>query len=519
MTERPILACVLDERRLHHHRPRLAELLAECDDLSSTPRKMITLPRAVVVALLIRAALAAPAGAATTTTTTISPSASRFYITGAGYGHGVGMSQYGAAGFALHGYTYGQILSHYYSGTTLGTLEPGRTLTVLLNENAATFHGASAIVGFPKKLIPNFSYRVIPHGSKLRIIRGAHVVGTFAPPVTVRGMAGAPLTLVGQGTYDGTFVFRPNGKGGVMTVNSVSLGAYVRGVVPSEMPSSWPAQALEAQAVAARTYAITAPAANADFDLYDDTRSQVYGGVGAEKATANAAVAATSEKVVEYDGHPVTTYFFASSGGHTESIQNVWYNFAPEPWLRGVPDPYDDSYRNPYYHWTDSYTLVAAAQKVRDLYKGALEGIKITETGASPRVVRAVVAGTDGSSTVTGTQLQRLFGTRSTYVSFTTLAEKGERTRTASPPESRAATKPASKAAKKVTIHLSVQGTVYPATRGLTVTAQRWAGGGWRSVARARLTTTGTYTILVKTPGTYRVGYEGLDGPNVKVPY
>jgi hypothetical protein len=129
------------------------------------------------------------------------------------------------------------------------------------------------------------------------------------------------------------------------------------------------------------------------------------------------------------------------------------------------------------------------------------------------------VAGTDGSSTVTGTQLQRLFGTRSTYVSFTTLAEKGERTRTTSPPESRAATKPASKAAKKVTIHLSVQGTVYPATRGLTVTAQRWAGGGWRSVARARLTTTGTYTILVKTPGTYRVGYEGLDGPNVKVPY
>jgi stage II sporulation protein D len=523
---------------------------------------MTATPRAVVAALLLCAALVAPVGATTTTTTTTSASASQLYISGAGFGHGVGMSQYGAAGFALHGYTYEQILSHYYSATTLGKVNPMRTVTVLLHEGAATFSGASAIVGYPKKLLPNSSYRVIPHGSKLRIIRGAHIVGTFAQPVIVHDKGGlhgtgAPLTLLGQGAYDGVFIFRLDGTGGVMTVNSVPLDEYVRGVVTAEMPSNWPAQALEAQAVAARTYAITAGTVAADFDVYDDTRSQMYRGISSQTASGNAAVAATSGKVVEYDGQPVATYFFSSSGGYTESVQNVWYRIAPEPWLHGVPDPYDDSYDNPYYRWTNSYTLVSAEQKVRMLYRGALEGIKITQTGISPRVVHAVVVGTGGASTVTGTQLQQLFGTRSTYMSFTTLTAKGKRTKTVvkttkspatstgatttSTPvktvpttattttstapittttsrESGALTKPASNATKKVTIRLSVLGTVYPAKQGQTVTAQRRAGWGWRSVARARLTSKGSYVITVTTPGTYRVVYEGLDGPNINVP-
>jgi stage II sporulation protein D len=484
---------------------------------------MITLPRAVLVALLACAALSAPAGAATTTTTTVSPGASRFYISGAGYGHGVGMSQYGAAGFALHGYSYGQILAHYYSGTTLGRVAPDRNVTVLLHEGAAIFRGASAIVGSPKKLNPALNYGVFRQGSKLRVMVGHRTVGSFAAPLIVHDKGGlhgtgAPLTLDGQGAYDGVFLFRPNGDHGVMTIDSVGVDDYVRGVVTAEMPSRWPAQALEAQAIAARTYAIAAPPANADFDVYDDTRSQMYTGVDAETASGNAAVAATSGKVVEYGGRPVVTYFFSSSGGHTESVQNVWYNFAPAPWLRGVPDPYDDTFSNPYYHWTSSYTLAAVASKVRNLYKGALEGIKITETGVSPRVVRAQVVGTEGASTVTGFQLERLFGTRSTYMAFTTLDEKGERTKTEVKATKSTVTGVASKAAKKVTIHFSVQGTIYPAKRGVFVTAQLWTGVGWRSVAHSRLAANGSYTILVKLPGTYRVASEGLDGPNVRVP-
>jgi stage II sporulation protein D len=463
--------------------------------------------RAVVFALLALTAVATPANARarTTTTTTSSPVASRFYISGAGFGHGIGMSQYGAAGFALHGFRYQQILAHYYSGTTLGKIKPKQTVTVLLHEGGAVFQNATAIVGSPKKLNPERKYRVIPHGPKLRIFTGKHLLGTFISPVTVHG-GRAPLTLVGQGAYDGAFVLRLDGKGGVMTVNSVPVDDYVRGVVTEEMPSRWPAQALEAQAVAARTYAIAAPAVAPDFDLYDDTRSQMYGPVSKETASGDAAVTATSGTIVEYEGRPAVTYFFASSGGSTESIQNVWYNFAPEPWLRGVPDPYDDSSSNPYYRWMDSYTLTAAEHKLGTLCKGPLEGVKITQVGVSPRVVRALVVGTDGASAVTGIQLQQLFQTRSTYMSFATVTEKGERTKTVvSVP-------------RKVTIQLSVQGTVYPAKRGQTVTAQRYAAAGWRSVSRGHLTARGSYAVVVKAPGTYRVVYEGLDGPNVRVP-
>jgi hypothetical protein len=194
--------------------------------------------------------------------------------------------------------------------------------------------------------------------------------------------------------------------------------------------------------------------------------------------------------------------------------------------------------------------------------------------------------GTDGASAVTGTELQRLFGTRSTYMSFTTLTAKGERvvkttikttvktktprppTKTPRPPTKtttdtstsvptistpttpetttgttsitdttptttpttdttpitpslslrRAITKPVRRVTKNVATHLSVQGTVYPAVQNQSVTAQVDVDGDWRPVARAPLTTKGTYTILVKVPGTYRIVFQGLDGPTVKVP-
>jgi len=499
---------------------------------------MIAVPRAVAAALLACACLAAFAtrsGAATktaanvtartstTTTATSSAPASRFYISGGGFGHGVGMSQYGAAGFALHGYTYERILAHYYSGTTIGKLPPNRTVTVLLHVGAAIFRGASRIVGSTKKLNPALNYGVFVHGSKLRVMVGHRTVGIFPAPLIVHDKGGlhgtgAPLTLNYRAAYDGVFIFHPDGSHGVMTVNSVGVDKYVRGVVTAEMPSGWPTQALEAQAVAARTYAIAAPPANADFDLYDNTRSQMYLGVKSETATGNAAVRATSGKVVEYAGRPAVTYYFSSSGGYTESVQNVWYGLTPRPWLRGVPDPYDDSYGNPYYRWTRSYTLAAASHKVGRLYAGTFMGIKVTQMGVSPRVVRAVVVGTHGAGRATGVELQRLFGTLSTDMSFTTLTEAGERTRTVVKETKGTAKRPASEVTRKVTIRLAVQGTVYPSERGQTVIAQRWEGRSWRSVARSRLTPRGSYAILVKAPGTYRISYQLLDGPNFRVP-
>ena len=122
----------------------------------------------------------------------------------------------------------------------------------------------------------------------------------------------------------------------------VPLERYVRGVVSAEMPSSWPLAALEAQAIASRTYALTAHAGGSRFDVYSDTRSQVYLGVAAETAATNAAVAATAGKIVALRRagrrRPTSS---RAPGAMTESIQNAFLGSQPEPWLRGVADPYD----------------------------------------------------------------------------------------------------------------------------------------------------------------------------------
>jgi stage II sporulation protein D len=374
--------------------------------------------------LAVLAALAAALVCAASATASPGPG---LYITGAGYGHGVGMSQYGAAGYAEHGYSYHQILQKYYAQTTLGKADPDQIVSVLLEPSgAAAFTGAVKILGSDIKLKPTTNYTVLPAGGKVRLRSHGKVVGTFKAPLQVTGVG--PLTLFGTGIYRGSLVFRPSHAGGVMTVNAVPLDAYVQGVVSVEMPSGWPQQALDAQAVAARTYALTERAADSDFDVYDDTRSQVYGGVKAETPTGNAAVAATAGQVVEYDGRPVTTYFFASSGGQTESVQNVFAGNTPEPWLVSEPDPYDDSFGNSHYRWTIDLSLGAAEAKLGKLVDGQLEGIKIVKAGVSPRIVEAQIVGTKGTTTATGTQLRTDFDAPSAWMSFTTVTSQGDKT-------------------------------------------------------------------------------------------
>jgi stage II sporulation protein D len=180
------------------------------------------------------------------------------------------------------------------------------------------------------------------------------------------------------------------------------------------MPSSWPLAALEAQAVASRTYALTAHAGGSKFDVYSDTRSQVYEGVAAETATTNAAVNATKGQIVLYGGAPAATYFFASSGGMTESIENSFLGSQPEPWLQGVLDPYEGKSSD----WKLSMSFASAAAHLRGLLKGSLRGIEVLKRGVSPRIVSALILGSRGTTPVTGTQLAEAFGLQSTWASF-----------------------------------------------------------------------------------------------------
>ena len=199
------------------------------------------------------------------------------FIRGGGYGHGIGMSQYGALGYAEHGKDYRFILGHYYQGTTLGKVDSHQTVRVLLSTGSAAFAGATK--AGTKKLNPSLTYRVIAQadGSLVLLNSAGKKLARFPAPLQATGPG--PLQVAGLGTYRGTLEFRPDGGGGVQTVDALGLDDYVRGVVSYESPSSWPAAALEAQAVAARAYAVTTSVAGNGYTRYPDTRSQMYGGV------------------------------------------------------------------------------------------------------------------------------------------------------------------------------------------------------------------------------------------------
>ncbi|HWD68984.1 MAG TPA: SpoIID/LytB domain-containing protein [Solirubrobacteraceae bacterium] len=516
-----------------------------------------------MAALFSAVVFAAPAGAAT--------SGAGLYLHGAGDGHGVGMSQYGAAGYALRGAGYQEILHDYYTGTTLGHVDPDKVVTVLLRSaGSALFSGATTLRDVKLKLNPVWNYSVVPAaGGRLRIKLGRKSLGVFAPPLQVSGPG--PLKLLGLGDFRGDLIFRPStGGAGVMTVDAVGLDDYVRGVVSAEMPSSWPQQALDAQAVAARTYAITSHPIGADFDVYDTTRSQVYEGVKAETASADAAVAATRGQVVEHAGVPVETLFFASSGGETESVQNV-FPLSPAAWLVGRPDPYDDALNDPYHRWKLSFSLQGAQRRLGRLVDGALVGIKVLARGVSPRIVKAKVVGTKGSVMVTGLQLRNAFGTPSTWMSFTTVSSHGVQTSTTrsvtttlpTPPSTTTTTpdtgtgtgtttngggglirrvdqtrlvraapeggllaefERASSFIQRIfdalripTTSYLVRGRVYPTRPGTRLTVQLHAGDHWRTVASGRIAAGGDYSIHVDGRGQYRVRFDGTTGPVISV--
>jgi stage II sporulation protein D len=438
-------------------------------------------------------------------------------IRGGGYGHGIGMSQYGAYGYALHGMDYGFILHHYYRDTTLGHLDGARTVRVLLGTGSAAFAGA--VRAGTEHLQPGLTYRVVAQADGALVLIGpkGRELGRFPAPLRVTGPG--PLLVAGLGSYRGALEFAPDGSGGVQTVDAVGLDDYVRGVIGVEMSASWPAAALEAQAVAARTYAITTSVAGNGYSLYPDTRSQMYRGVAAEAPQTDAAVAATRGQVVEYRGTPVTTFFSASSGGYTENIENVWTGSAPEPWLRGVPDPFDGAGGNPYHHWGADYSLAAAGAKLRGLVKGSLIGVRVLRHGVSPRILLAAVVGSHGTTQVTGAVLAARFGLLTTLAAFTTITSAPG---SGQGPAAGGRSGMLGLFALQRTLATSripaLHGGVFPGRSGDPYSVQQYAGSAWKTIVRLTLGTDATFLARVGAPGRYRVVVRGLDGPAVDVP-
>jgi stage II sporulation protein D len=337
-------------------------------------------------------------------------------VRGHGFGHGVGVSQYGAYGYALHGKSYSFILAHYYQGSSIGQVEGAKIVRVLLDISPGDVGFSAATSACGVALNPARTYEAHRDGNRVKL-RSSAGKPLADCGTKLRAAGRGKIAIAGVGTYRGVLEAVPteSNPGSLNAINALPVEQYVKGVVPNESPPSWPAAELEAQAIESRSFALTAGVGGNGFDLYNDTRSQVYDGLSSETATTNAATEATRGQVVTYGGKIVETYFSACSGGYTESVQNV-FGGAAIPYLQGVPDPYD--YYCPLHDWTLKFSGPEISAKLGGYLDGKLKQVVITKHGVSPRIVTAKLIGTGGVTTVTGEQLEVALGGYSTWMSF-----------------------------------------------------------------------------------------------------
>lgn len=452
----------------------------------------------IVTACICALAACLPAGA---------EGATRWTLKGAGWGHGIGMSQFGAYGYARHGYSYRDILTHYYTGTRIERRTPTLVRVLLqANRSSVVFTGATRAGERPLK--ERSVYRATRSGPNV-VLRSAsgRRLETFADVIPVTGeetvrLLGKAGNGVTNGYYRGELDVRTAAGSGLNAINTLGIENYVQGVVPAESPPIWPLQALAAQAVAARTYALATSVNGKGFDQYPDTRSQVYRGYNGETASTNNAVAATRGEVVTYNGSIVVTFFFSTSGGFTENVENVFAGSDPRPWLKGVEDPYDTA--SPYHRW-GPYTLSSRTLRARlgSYLKGSFRGIKVIKRGVSPRVVRAQVKGSRGTVTVTGPQLRGRLGLRDSWFYL-----RRVRTNTAG---AKARTEAGTRSLTQIS------GEVED-VKARFVKLQRKHGGRWVHVADVPLFGTGevrNYSYHVRRSGMYRVRAGWAPGPEV----
>ncbi|MFP5361738.1 MAG: SpoIID/LytB domain-containing protein [Thermoleophilia bacterium] len=454
--------------------------------------------------------------------------ASRLVVKGAGFGHGVGMSQYGAFGFAEKGADHGQILRHYYTGTQIGRLDgSGSQVRVLLKTATRIVFTNAASVAGERRLDRRKRYyatRGLSGAVTLRSASGRRL-GSYSSPLTITGASGG-IQINGRsghaaddGRYRGNLQIRSSSLGGVSAINALALDDYIRGVVAGEMPSGWPQAALRAQAVAARTYALATSKNGDGFDQYADTRSQVYNGIAGETAPTDEAVAATAGEVVSFEGKPIVTYYFSTSGGRTEDVENVFLGAAPAPYLRSVEDPYDEV--SPRHRWTRRMSLRSAQRRLGRLVKGQLRRIKVLRRGRSPRVVRAQIVGSRGRTKVSGPTLRTKLGLYDTWARFTVItasAKRGDGNAPKSPaaPTGGAAPQLARAASAGAGV-ATLTGRVDPATPRSFVTVQRRSGSRWVTRFEVPVGSSGRYAARLRLRGLFRVVYDGVAGPSVRV--
>ena len=446
-------------------------------------RRVAALAVVLTPAILALLGSSAAAAAAAAPVPAAAPAAPAFRIEGSGAGHGVGMSQWGAYGMALRGYAASSIVAHYYPGTdarpamlpetiSVGLLQAGldprtggRLSQVLFQGRqlgGAEGSGTVVVTGYGSD--GQLHRRYLPGGITWSARPQDGGMSVFGPdgrvfgPATLDGRGGLVLRYgVGTGVRVPGLLSLPQtgrtlrwGRVEIRAVRDdrgvtrpravllIGVNAYLRGL--GEVPSLWPMAALQAQAIAARSYAVAAvqrlgqhrdQAAwdGCDCAVYPDTRDQYFVGWSKEGGLAGArwvsAVDGTGALVVGYGGEVVQALYSASSGGRTQSV-SVWGG-PPSSHMPVQRDPWDcgsgggggGPCRNPNWRWSELRSAAAMSAALRELGVGRVTGIRATWRDSSGRIRAATVSGTRGSAAVTGATLQRLLGLKSTRFTVT----------------------------------------------------------------------------------------------------
>ncbi|HYP24655.1 MAG TPA: SpoIID/LytB domain-containing protein [Actinomycetota bacterium] len=425
---------------------------------------------AALIALALVAALvpAAPALAERTVT-----------LTGGGWGHGIGMSQYGTLGRAQRGDGHEEILEHYYTGAKVATVglpghirvgllwgQPAIAVTAEAHRDGggkAVFkvEGSKAVIAeggngttFKVEASSTGGMRLYRNGERVKH-EGRTVFGSPSKKLVLlyekHGTRIDPAAKPYDYAYGrldfGTYKTGDCSEGYcTRMVAQLSMQKYLYGL--GEVPASWPHAALRTQVVAARTYAWAKLKATpgqdrypCDCAVYDSTADQVYSGDGKRLGSGQwwddwqGAVNATKDEVVLFGGEPITAYYSSSSGGHTENIEKVWGGATPVPYLRGVPDKPDAVDSNPNHSWDPvKMTWGEFGRKLDNLYGVGLpleDFAVVGPRGVSGRVTPVNettnrggvrIRGADKTVRVDGWEFRTDFGLRDTlfYVKIET---------------------------------------------------------------------------------------------------
>ena len=399
--------------------------------LLTPPRPRPSVRRRVVaaaVALGLAVTLAPAATPSASADSSVAAEAGSFTIRGAGFGHGYGMSQYGAYGAARQGKTWRQIMAFYYPGTTISPMRVGTRLRVWItadddgNLRVQPARGLQVRDSSGHRLtLPTgsqyTSWRISRAGAGYRLAY-RNTAGTWVTRATnlststwsfaaTAGVVKVVLPRAGTRAYRGTVALVKRGTG-ARTVNTVLLEDYVRAVVPVEMPTSWSANAVRAQAVAARSYAVRLRDHYdySGYDICDTTSCQVYLGMGRENRDGDAAVRATAGQIVTYRGKVALTQFASSNGG-ASAASNL-------PYLKARTDPYDGVVVSQ--AWTRTVSAASVARQWPSV--GTVRRLQVVSRDGSGRwggrVNSIKIIGSKSSVTVSGSSFQWRFGMRST---------------------------------------------------------------------------------------------------------